>query len=596
MFKGRNNVKIDFRRNLKTYYGVTKPYRFLFVLATIAVLILAIIRIGEKYLIKILVDEGNLFVSGEMIKSEFVNLLILITLAYALAYVLKSLFQWSKVHLINRIDAGMIADMKKKFFSHVVGLSHKFHTSHKTGSLISSLIRGSNSVEGMNDFVIFNGVPLIFQLVAVGASILYFDFLSALVLVLVSLAFIVFSINLLSKQQSLRFEANKIEDLEKGNVSDVFTNIDSVKYFGKEGKVIQIFNKMVKRTQEKFLRTWDMHRFLDAGQSLIMGLGLFFVMYFPTMRFLEGEITIGTLVFIYTVYFNLAEPLYSFVYGIRGFYKSMADFEALFRYADINNEIEDQIGAKDLNIVKGAIKFDNVVFNYHKRKALDGINLDIKPGEKVALVGHSGSGKTTMMKLLFRLYDVNGGKILIDGENIKDVKQTSLRGSLSIVPQEAILFDDTIYNNILFSNPEASRKDVLRAIKFAQLDRLINDMPKGEKTIVGERGVKLSGGEKQRVSIARALLADKKILVLDEATSALDSQTEHEIQKDLERLMEGRTSIIIAHRLSTVMRADKIVVLDKGKVVQMGRHRDLINKKGRYKELWDLQKGGFLDE
>ena len=274
----------------------------------------------------------------------------------------------------------------------------------------------------------------------------------------------------------------------------------------------------------------------------------------------------------------------------------MADFEDLFMYEKFENEIKDKPDAEDLKIEKGEIEFKDVTFGYHKRNVIDKVNLHINPGEKVALVGHSGSGKTTLVKLLYRFYDVNSGKISIDGKDIRDVNQESLRSELSIVPQEAILFDDTIYNNIAFSNLRAKRAEVLAAMKFAQLDKLIDNLPKKERTIVGERGVKLSGGEKQRVSIARAILADKKILVLDEATSALDSKTEYEIQKDLKKLMEGRTSIIIAHRLSTIMGADKIVVTDNGKIVQMGKHNDLIKKRGVYRELWDLQKGGYIEE
>jgi len=227
---------------------------------------------------------------------------------------------------------------------------------------------------------------------------------------------------------------------------------------------------------------------------------------------------------------------------------------------------------------------------------LNNFNLKIKPGEKVAFVGRSGSGKTTLVKLLYRLYDVDSGEILIDGKNIKEFKQESLRDELSVVPQEAILFDDTIYNNIAFSNLKASHNDVIKAMKFAQLDKFVAELPRKERTIVGERGVKLSGGEKQRVSIARAILANKKVLVLDEATSSLDSQTEHDIQRDLQKLMEGRTSIIIAHRLSTIMRADKIVVMEKGRIVQIGKHRELVKKRGIYRKLWNFQKGGFIGD
>ena len=221
-------------------------------------------------------------------------------------------------------------------------------------------------------------------------------------------------------------------------------------------------------------------------------------------------------------------------------------------------------------------------------------NLKIKPNEKVALVGHSGCGKTTLVKILNRFYNLDSGEVLIDGKNIENYKQESVRGETSIVPQECILFDDTLYNNIKFANSKASKKEIFNAIKFAQLGKVIKNFPNKENTIVGERGVKLSGGEKQRVSIARAILANKKVLVLDEATSALDSETESEIQKALENLLKGRTSIIIAHRLSTIMNADRIIVLQKGKIIQEGKHKDLVKVPGEYRKLWKLQKGGYI--
>jgi ATP-binding cassette subfamily B protein len=327
-----------------------------------------------------------------------------------------------------------------------------------------------------------------------------------------------------------------------------------------------------------------------------MGIGSFVAVALPVMDFLAGTITLGTVIFTYTVYLGLIGPLFGFVHGIRDFYRIMADYEDLFQYGKVSNDIVDKKDAKEAKIETGEVEFKDIGFAYGNRKIFSGLNLKIKKNEKVALVGHSGSGKTTLIKLLYRFYDINSGEILVDGKDIRDFRQESYRGELSIVPQEGILFDDTIYNNIAFSNPKAKREEVFRAMKFAQLDDFVSKLPNKENTIVGERGVKLSGGEKQRVSIARAILANKKILVLDEATSSLDSQTEHQIQKDLHRLMEGRTSIIIAHRLSTVMSADKIVVLDKGKIVQIGTHNELIRKSGMYKQLWNLQKGGYLGE
>ena len=272
----------------------------------------------------------------------------------------------------------------------------------------------------------------------------------------------------------------------------------------------------------------------------------------------------------------------------------MADFESLFQYGKIKNEVKDQPGATPLKIKKGVIEYKDINFSYRQRNILSHFNLKIPAGKRIALVGPSGSGKTTLVKLLYRMYDVQGGKITLDGKDIHQVQQESLRSEMSLVPQECLLFDDTIYHNIAFSNPTASKEEVMEAIRLAQLNKIIQQFPKKEHTIVGERGVRLSGGEKQRVSIARALLANKKILVLDEATSALDSRTEREIQQSLEKLMKHRTSIIIAHRLSTIMNADAIVVMDKGKIVQMGKHSELIRQPGMYKKLWNLQKGGYI--
>jgi len=428
----------------------------------------------------------------------------------------------------------------------------------------------------------------------VAASIMYFRFIPAIVVIFVAALFIGYSLVINKFREESQVEANLREDVEKGTISDIFMNIDSIKYFGKEYRIKGRYHKLSKKTRDGWIKTWDYFRLLDAGHAFVLALGMFFIVYFPVMSFLNGEMTLGTLVFIEGTYVLFIGPLFGFVYGIRGFYQSMADMESIFYYSKLENDVKDSTHAKDLKIRRGEIEFRNVSFKYKRKWIFKNFNLKIPADKKFALVGPSGSGKSTLLKLLYRLYDIQKGEILIDGKNIKDFKQESLRSELSIVPQECVLFDDTIYNNIRFSRPGADRKEVFKAIKFAQLDKIIKNFEKKEKTIVGERGVKLSGGEKQRVSIARALLANKHVLVLDEATSALDSETEHEIQKDLEHLMKGRTSIIIAHRLSTIMKADSIVVLDKGKIVQQAKHGQLIRKPGLYKRLWNLQKGGYL--
>ncbi len=596
MVRIKKAKEINFKYNFKVYWSFLRKYKLLFLFVMFLILINAISHVVDKFLFKIIVDRGTEFVSGSLTKEVFVSILIGVAVTFLVILLVKAISKWLQLHYVNHLDSKLIIDLKRKFFNHIVHLDHNFHTTHKTGSMISRLGRGAGGMERVTDFMLFNTFPLLFQLILVGASLIYFDLATGLVVVAFAVVFVSFSLFMQQIQRNANIEFNNREDIEKANMGDIFTNIDSIKYFGKEMMIKRRYAKLTQDTKKSMMKFWNYYRWLDAGQTLIIGLGTLALLVFPILRLLDGSITIGTVVFIYTAYGNLFGPLFGFVHGMRGFYRSMSDFESLFQYSKVDNEIKDKPGAEDLEIRNGNVEFKDVKFNYGKRSLFGRFNLDIKKNEKVALVGHSGCGKTTLIKLLYRLYDVDSGEILIDGKDIRNFKQESVREALSIVPQEAILFDDTIYNNIKFSNPEATRIEIMKAMKFAQLDKFIQELPKKENTIVGERGVKLSGGEKQRVSIARAILADKKILVLDEATSSLDSKTEYEIQKDLFRLMEGRTSIIIAHRLSTIMKADKIVVMNKGRIVQIGKHSDLLKKKGIYRELWELQKGGFIEE
>jgi len=372
-------------------------------------------------------------------------------------------------------------------------------------------------------------------------------------------------------------------------------NIESIKFFGKHDWMSRQFEDKIYQTKNSQRIMWDYARWMVFGHTIIIGISLIILLLFPVIRLINGELSIGTIAFIYTAHIGLVAPLSRFTWSLRHFFNSIADFDSLTGYGDIENEIKDKKNAKILKIKKGAVEFKDISFSYNKREIIKNLNLKINPGERIALVGHSGSGKTTIIKLLYRLYNLNKGQILIDGKNIATLKQESLRSEMSIVPQEGILFNDTIENNIKFSKPSATKKEVFSALKKAQFYSFVKSIPEQENTFVGERGIKLSGGEKQRLSIARAILANKKILVLDEATSALDSKTERDIQKALNKLMQGRTAIIIAHRLSTIMHSDKIVVMDKGKIVQIGKHNDLIRQKGTYKELWKLQKGGYIE-
>ncbi len=590
----KKNHALDVKYNLALYWDILKKYKFTLLIILVIILAIETINLADKFLFKIIIDNGTQFISHQLDKPQFTHLLIIIASVFLALILTKALLKWLQIHFVNILDSSLIADVKRKFFNHILTLSYQFHTTHRTGSLISRLVRGGRAIENMTDAILFQFAPLIFQLLVVSSSLLYFDKLSALILFLTILIFIAYSYVLQTIQRGYNIIANDAEDLEKAHISDFFTNIDSIKYFGKEQTIIQLFHNISQDTKQKYMRFWDFYRYLEAGQAIIIGVGTFFLLYFPLRSFLNNTLTIGTITFIYATYIGIIPYIWSFIRGMRDYYKNMADFESLFQYYKIKNEIKDKPNAPLLKITTGKVEFKNLTFGYHTKPLFQNFNLIVEKNKKVALVGHSGSGKTTLIKLLYRLYDLNKGTISIDNIDIKTIQQESLRAELSIVPQECILFDDTIYHNIAFSNPAATKDQVFNAIKSSQLDKLIQNLPLKEHTIVGERGIKLSGGEKQRVSIARALLANKKILILDEATSSLDSKTESQIQQALHILMHNRTTIIIAHRLSTIMTADKIIVLDKGKIVQQGTHQELIKRQGSYKELWNLQKGGYM--
>ncbi|MBR9705886.1 ABC transporter ATP-binding protein [Candidatus Pacearchaeota archaeon] len=592
--KNHTNKKINFKYNMGVFWSFVRKYKASVVLLIFLITLIELSRISEKFLFKEIIDRGTDYGAGILLASVLAKILVIIAVLFVISVIVKAVSRWIYMYYLNKLDSHLMKDLKNRFFNHIISLDHDFHTTHKTGSLISRLGRGSGAMETMVDVFVMNFIPMIIQLIVVMVSIIYFDPVSALIVFITALVFILYSYKILKMQEPSKVELNKTWDIEKGNIADFLTNIESIRYFGKEKLIKSKATKLTENCRRAQMRNWSYFKWFDAGQIVILGTGIFFLMLFPIRSFLAGNMTLGTLAFIYTAFANLAGSLFGFVWGIRGFYRAMADFQDLFEYGKIEKVILDKPGAEKLKVRHGEIVFNNIEFSYGKRKMFRNFKLKVPKDQKVALVGHSGCGKSTLVKLLYRLHDVEDGEIMIDGKGIKEFTQESLRNEMSIVPQECVLFDDTIYNNIKFSKPDASRKEVMKAIRFAQLDQIIKEFPKQENTIVGERGVKLSGGEKQRVSIARAILADKKILVLDEATSALDSETEHEIQRDLEKLMKGRTSIIIAHRLSTIMHADKIVVMRRGKIIETGKHNKLVKQNGEYKKLWNLQKGGYI--
>lgn len=481
--------KIDFNYNLKVFWSFLKNYKLIVALTILIVILMQGRNILDKFLFKVLIDNGIGFVSGIITSAALFNIIIIILSVFLVSSLFGIFLNWFLIHLNNALDSGLIIDLKNRFFNHIVDLDHEFHVTHKTGSLISRLTRGAGAIERMTDNFIFNIFPLVFQTIIASASIIYFSLAPAIAILLTALAFIILSVYVQKKQEPSNILANKTEDLEKGITADLFTNIDPIKYFGKEEFIKQKHNRLTENTKRNFLRNWDFFRWLSAGQSLILSVGTFFIIYFPIKEFLAGTMSLGTLTFIYTVYTGMIGNMFGFVHGIRDYYRAMADFQELFDYGKIQKQILDKPNAKNLEIKEATVEFRNMDFSYGKRKIFKNFNLKVPKNKKIALVGHSGCGKTTLVKLLYRMYDVNNGAILINGKDIRDVKQESLRSEMSMVPQEAVLFDDTIYNNVAFSKPKASRQEVLKAMKFAQLDSIIKDFPNKENTIVGERGL-----------------------------------------------------------------------------------------------------------
>jgi len=409
---------LNIKKNFSTYLGFVKKYSVPISVVLFLIVLVEGASIVDKFLFKVIIDSGQEFIDTTISSSVFVRTLIILLLVFFTAVIVRAVGKWLIIHLINHIDSGLMADVKRWFFNHVVGLSHKFHTSHKTGSLISRILRGGNAVESLTDVLLFNAAPLVVNILLVAGSLMLFSFTSALIMFLTVVVFVSYSLYIQGAQKRASIISNNAEDREKGTISDMLTNIEAIKYYGKEKSVSSKFFKISERTRKLAIAHWDYFRWLDSGQSLILGLGTFLLIYFPIVSLLNHEITLGTLVFIWTVYGQVIGPLFGFVWGIRRFYEAMANCDALFKYNDFSNDIQDLPDAKPLVVSHGGVQFSSVSFSYNKRKVIKNFSLKINPNEKVALVGHSGSGKTTIIKLLYRLYDANLGSISIDGKNI----------------------------------------------------------------------------------------------------------------------------------------------------------------------------------
>ena len=510
--------------------------------------------------------------------------------AYALARLGQVFFDEAKEFVFARVAQRAVRGAALKAFKHLHNLSLSFHLNRQTGGLTRSIDRGAKGVELLLRYSIFEIVPVVIELITVGIVLwLTFGFVYSFITILTVIIYIVYTIKVTEWRIEIRKRMNLADENASSKAVDSLLNYETVKYFNAEKMEVERYNMAMKSYEDSAVKARASLSIVNIGQGAIIALGLFLVMGLAGEDIAKGKMSVGDFVVVNTFLLQLYLPLNFLGFVYREIRQSLLDIGRMFALVDETPDIIDKESAYELEVENGKIEFKNVSFSYGNRTILRSLNFIVNPGEKVAIVGPTGAGKSTISKLLFRFYDPSSGKILIDNQSINGVTQNSLRLNIGMVPQDTVLFNDTIKYNIAYSKPNSTMKEITNAAKLSSIDKFISNLELGYDTLVGERGLKLSGGEKQRVAIARALLKNPKIFVFDEATSALDTRTEKSIEKSLKKLSSKKTTLVIAHRLSTIIDADKIIVLDNGRIIEIGTHQELISRDNLYAEMWIRQ-------
>ncbi len=560
------------------------------VVAALLLLVAAkIVSVSTPFLYKQAVDAlaGETPDTGTLLGLTAVGL----TVAYGIARLGTVAFQELRDAVFVRVGQRALRKLALETFTHIHRLSLRYHITRKTGGLSRIIERGVKGVDFLLRFMLFSIGPLILELAMVAvifATLFGFSYMAVVVVVIT--LYVVFTLKVTEWRVKLRREMNDQDTDANQKAIDSLLNYETVKYFNAEEREAGRYDRAMQFYEVAAVKTGQSLSFLNGGQAFLITSGLVIVMSMAALGVQRGELTVGDFVMVNAYMIQITMPLNFLGTVYREIRQALVDMGEMFGLLGQPAEVVDKPGAKPLAVRGGMVEFDKVEFGYEETRAiLKGISLTVPAGNKVALVGPSGSGKSTIGRLMFRFYDVNGGAIRIDGQDLRDVTQSSIHAQIGVVPQDTVLFNDTVRYNIAYGRADATEEEIVVAAKAAKIHDFIMSLPDGYETTVGERGLKLSGGEKQRVGIARTLLKNPPILILDEATSALDTQTERDIQDSLREMGQGRTVITIAHRLSTIADADQIVVLEAGEIVERGTHEDLLTRGGRYAAMWARQ-------
>jgi ATP-binding cassette subfamily B protein len=516
---------------------------------------------------------------------------VLLIVSYGLARILSIAFGEMRDFFFAKVAARAIRLSALKTFRHLHALALRFHLERQTGGVSRAIERGVRGIDFLLRFMLFNILPTLLEVLMVCGILIYlYDAVFAIVTFVTIIAYIAYTLVVTEWRIKFRRRMNEKDSEANTKAIDSLLNFETVKYFGNEQHEATRFDASLKEYERASILSNTSLALVNIGQGAIIAAGLTMVMILAGYNVVEGTMTVGDFVLVNTYLIQLYLPLNFLGFVYREIKQSLADMESMFSLLNVEREIADAPDATPLEVNGGEVVFRDVTFFYEKnRQILHGVDFTVPAGKTTAIVGPSGAGKSTISRILFRFYDVDGGSVSIDGQDIRSVTQDSLRAALGIVPQDTVLFNDTIYYNIAYGRPSASPAEIEEAARLARIHDFVMALPEGYQTTVGERGLKLSGGEKQRVAIARTILKQPDILLFDEATSALDSQTEREIQASLKEVSANRTTLVIAHRLSTIIDADEILVLEAGKVVERGRHGELLAADGVYAKMWKRQ-------